>query len=217
MFPLAPKLDDLIVNEISDIIFGTDELQQPTAPCDVIFIFGGVDPGLWSTALNAYHSGLASYVVATGGRGARTPDGVIESKLIRERLIEGGVPKEKITIESSSTNSYENVTFAMEVFDFSKVQKILMVCTSRGIGRQSRTLKQHLKNVTVVPHSFDSSIPGLEAPLTRENWRLSEHSRNYIWGQVLRIHVYGLLGHLQALEGISSELSALIQSSEKEF
>ena len=57
-------LDAALIHEVTDIVFGP--LVEPIA-CDVIFIFGGLDPGLWEKGAEAYSRGLGKHVVVTGG------------------------------------------------------------------------------------------------------------------------------------------------------
>ena len=213
LFSPSPSLSSELVDEITNIIFGVQPHLSEIRPCDLIFIFGGVDEGLWLAALKAYEAGIARQFVVTGGSGSRTPQGVVESDLIVKHLVEKGVPAKEIFSETKSTNSYENVICASDIYDFDKVRTVLMVCTSRGIGRQSRTLEHQFKHIEVVPFSFHSRIPGLDDPLTPENWVDMEVSRDYIWGQVLRIHLYGEKGHLRPLRDVSDELTTLILAS----
>lgn len=139
-------LSDDLIREISDIVF--EYSNQPVEPCDVIFVFGGSHPGLWQTAAKAYHNGLGKIVISTGGvkPGAQPHSSWVygstpEAQAIKQELLKLSVPENKIICEDRSTNSLENVLFAKEVFDFSGIHSVLVVCKNYGVGRQCRTLK----------------------------------------------------------------------------
>lgn len=215
-FVEPPALTPALVEEITQIIFG--EPVKPE-PCDIIFIFGGSYPGLWERGAEAYFKGLGSPIIATGGhkptalRHHAWRDGVTpEAEVIRRELIRLGVPEGKILFENRSTNTYENVTFAREVYDFSGVSSILAVCKSLAVGRQTRTLKaQVAPNVRVIPYTFDVQ-PNPDGPtITRTNWMEFPESRQFIFANVLKIHQYGRARHLVPLENVSAALRALIR------
>lgn len=188
-------------------------------PCDVIFIFGGTHPGLWETALDAYNRQLGQHIIITGGykpsalhhqtwRHGRTP----EAHIIRQELLNRGVPPEILYFEDRSTNSLENVLFAREVYDFSTVKSALVICKSYAVGRQCRTLRQQLPAaVEIIPHPFDTTIGGEGPLITRHNWWQMERSQAFVFGQLLKIIKYGEAGHLQPLSTISPQLKQIIQ------
>lgn len=212
LFELTPDL----IQEMTAIVF--DYPAPPVRPCDAIFVFGGSHPGLWQTAARAYHAGLGKTIIATGGHKPGVihhpawADGTTpEAHVIRRELIRLGVPGERIVLEDRSTNSLENVLFAKEVYDFSQVQRILVVCKSYGVGRQCRTLRRHIpKTVMLIPYPFDTELGGVWPPITRETWMDHAEGRAYVLTQVTKIHTYGGLGHLEPVEGLSPALLALI-------
>ena len=216
-FVEPPDLTPALVEEITQIIFG--EPVEPE-PCDIIFIFGGSYPGLWERGAEAYFKGLGNPIIATGGhkpaalRHHAWRDGITpEAEVIRRELIRLGVPEGDILIENCSTNTYENVSFAREVYDFSGVSSILAVCKSLAVGRQTRTLRAQLApNVRVIPYTFDVIQPIPDGPtITRTNWMEFPESRQFIFANVLKSHQYGRAGHLVPLENASDALRALIQ------
>ncbi|MCL5999719.1 MAG: YdcF family protein [Chloroflexi bacterium] len=203
-----------VVDEITSIVFGpVVELQ----PCDVIFIFGGLAPGLWEKGAEAYQRGLGKDVVVTGGYkpGASTQywvDGIREAHIICRELIKRGVPEAVISYEDRSTNTLENVLFAMEVYDFSTVTRVLAVCKCYGVGRQCRTLKWHLdRGVQVIPYPFDARVRGKGPVITSYNWMDYEDSRSYMLEQVTKMVDYGGRGHLEPVEHMSGALTEIVR------
>ncbi|MCU0522256.1 MAG: YdcF family protein [Anaerolineae bacterium] len=196
-----------------------DYPSPPLRLCDVIFVFGGSHPGLWQTAAKAYHAGLGKAIIATGGHKpgvkyhATWTDGETpEAHVIRRELIRLGVPEDRIICEDRSTNSLENVLFAMEVYDFSSVSSILVVCKNYGVGRQCRTLRQQMGNsVILIPYPFDTEISGHGPFITRDTWVNYEEGRAFVLTQVVKIRRYGKLGHLEPIGTMSSGLEAFVE------
>lgn len=213
---ISPKLLD----EITNIVFEESQ-ETPLLPCDVIFVFGGSHPGLWEWAAEAYFRGLGKNIIVTGGnkpnvkhhytwKDGSTPEALV----LRRELIRLHVPEDVIYFEDRSTNSLENVLYAHEVFDLNKVRRILAVCKNYGAGRQCRTLrKQVSENIKVVPYPFVTNA-GSDGPvITRLNWMNHDQTRELVIREFIKIYTYGQLGHLEAVEDISSPLRELINVS----
>lgn len=212
-----PLLSPSLVEEITHIIFG-DPIKPK--PCDVIFIFGGSHPGLWENGAQAYFKGLSEDIIVTGGYKPSAlhhfswQDGTSpESEVIRRELIILGVPEKNIYIETQSTNTYENVRFALEAYNFSTVTSILAICKSYAVGRQVRTLRAQLESrVKIIPYPFDTHLGGDGPFITRENWMDFQESRAYMFANVLKIYQYGRAGHLLPVDHLSDELKIILQN-----
>jgi hypothetical protein len=214
-FPQPPVLSAAVIDEITEIVFGSSE---PAQRCDLIFIFGGSHPGLWESGAQAYHAGLGPRILATGGykstairhhtwqHGTRP-----EALVIRDELVTRGVPEQQIIVEDRSTNSLENVLFAQQVYDFASLTSILTICRSHGAGRQCRTLRHHIDpRITVRPYSFATNVGREGVPVTRENWMTMEDSSAGIFGNFLKIIKYGRKGDIEPLTQLSDELLATV-------
>ena len=212
----SPSLSPSLIEEITTIIFGKPATIEP---CDIIFIFGGSHPGLWDNAAEAYFKGLGHDIIVTGGykqdalrhhswKEGKTPESVV----IRQELIQLGVPEGRIYTEQRSTNTYENVRFAMQVYDFNTVSSILAICKSYAVGRQTRTLQAQCETrIKIIPYAFDTHLGGDGPWITRENWSDFQEGRAYMFANVLKIHQYGQAGHVAPVESMSDQLSAIVQ------
>ncbi len=179
--------------------------DQPIAikPCDIIFIFGGSHPGLWENGAKAFFKGLGQDIVVTGGYKLDAlrhytwqDDKKAESEVIRRELIKLGVPEEKIFIETQSVNTYENVKYALRIYDFKSVFSVLVICKSYAVGRQIRTLKAQLDAETqVIPYPFDTHLGGDGPFITKENWMEYPEAQAYMFANVPKIHKYSHFGH----------------------
>lgn len=213
-----------VIVELTEIVFGTPD-ESPPLPCDLIFVFGGSHPGLWETAAQAYTLGLGPVVLVTGGHkpGAKYhhtwQDGATpEAHVLRWELICLHVPENSIICEDRSTNTLENVLFALEAYDFSAVHRILAVCKNYGVGRQCRTLRKHIrKDIQVIPYPFDTEA-GSDGPrITRHTWMNYEQSRVVVLTQLMKIIQYGRQGDLEPLEDITPALEHLVKQLPWEF
>ncbi len=206
---------DLIL-EITAIVF--EHPSQLVKPCDIVFVFGGSHPGLWETAAKAYHEGLGKAIIVTGGHkpGVKphitwTDGSTPESEVIKRELIKLSVPENSIVYENKSISTLENVVFAKQVYDFSKVKSILAVCKNYGVGRQCRTLRKQIDaTAEVIPYPFDTEAGSSDIFITRNSWMNYEKSRILVFTEVVKIYRYGKLGHLQPLEYVSPALERLI-------
>ncbi len=168
----------------------------------------------------AYFKGYGKYVVVTGGYKqeairhhswmyGKTPESVV----IRRVLVQMGIPEENIFSETQSTNTYENVRFALEIYDFGRVSRLMVVCKSYAAGRQIRTLQAQLDpDVEIIPYPFDTHLGGDGPFITRENWIDYQEGRAYMFANLLKIVQYGWAGHLVPVDGVSDEFTAVVQN-----
>jgi uncharacterized SAM-binding protein YcdF (DUF218 family) len=208
MKPIIPK--EPIVPELSkeEHVFLTElAFGKETEPkkCDAIFVFSGTHKGHWEKTIEAYYKYHIEQIIVTGGRsltGIPHPNWVgneeqdiSEAKVIISYLTQAGIPSENIVFEEKSTNSLENVLYAKEVFDFSKIKTLMVVCKSHVTGRQIRTLMKHLPpSIEYVPFTFNTVYQNIE--VNRDDWIHSEIGSKRVWGEYLRIDYYSKLGHI---------------------
>ncbi|OIU72047.1 YdcF family protein [Rossellomorea aquimaris] len=197
-----PQLSPAQIDYITELTFGQ---IKKTKPCDAIFVFAGTHPGHWEKAIKAYKMNLAPKVIVTGGRSltgeshpdwkGRTASVETEASIIISYLVKAGIPEEVITFEDQSSNSLENVLYAKDIIDFTKITSLLVVCKSHAAGRQIRTLQKHFPEaMSFIPFSFDTIYQN--TTVGRLNWMNSDLGRKRVWGEYKRIIHYGQLGHL---------------------
>jgi uncharacterized SAM-binding protein YcdF (DUF218 family) len=66
-------------------------------------------------------------VVASGGRNPSMADGVPESELLAEILVQGGVPRGRILTESLSQNTREQARELKSILEEKRVQRFILV------------------------------------------------------------------------------------------
>ncbi|MED1863735.1 YdcF family protein [Fictibacillus nanhaiensis] len=204
--PIIPEFTESDVEFLTAITF---EKELRPQKCDALFVFSGTHSGHWEKVIEAYNLNYVDKIIVTGGRsltGIPHPDWdvntdreVSEAQVIVSFLISAGIPSHIIFTEEKSTNSLENVICALEVFDFTKIQSLMVVCKSHATGRQIRTLKKHLPNqIEYIPFTFNTVYKGTE--VNRNNWMETEIGRKRVWGEYLRINHYGSKGDILPLD-----------------
>lgn len=106
-------------NEYKALQLLWDFLQVKEAPqkAECIVGFGNYNTDIARRAAELYHMGYAPLVLFTGGAGRNTL-GMLkmsEAELFAETAVKEGVPKEKILLDCTATNTAENLTHTREI------------------------------------------------------------------------------------------------------
>lgn len=213
-----PVVQGFSESEVEFLTASTFEEEVRPQKCDALFVFSGTHSGHWEKVIEAYNLNYIETIIVTGGRsltGVPHPDWdgnkereISEARVIVSYLESAGIPLENIFIEEKSTNSLENVICAKEVFDFTKIHTLMVVCKSHATGKQIRTLKKHLPNhIEYIPFTFNTVYNGTE--VNRNNWAKTEVGRKRVWGEYLRINHYGSKGDILPLDVMSDRLKLI--------
>lgn len=147
-------------------------LHAPPQRADLAFVFGTRRLAPIDLAADLFHRGLVCHVVLTGGS-RRDLGGLIEALTHQEVLLDRGVPEDRIILESESTNTLENVVFALPKvaarIDIGSIGAVTVVAKWYHARRCVMTLKPHL------PQGVRYYVASYEpAGRTRADWRLTE-------------------------------------------
>ena len=113
---------------------------------DFAFVFGTrhLEPAYMAADL--VERGVVRYVVLSGGENRLT--GVNEANSHLENLLEDGVPRDRIIVEDESTNTLENVVFALpkmaSCIDLRDIKSIVVLTKWYHCRRAMMTFKRHL-------------------------------------------------------------------------
>ncbi|WDV45022.1 YdcF family protein [Clostridiaceae bacterium M8S5] len=216
-YPELVELTDKQIQEITDIVFGED---KDVGNHDVIFVFGSTHPLCYETTLKAYNNGLGNDIVISGGN-SKSRDkhkdwkygSKSEADAISSRLIDKGVPIDKLYIEEKATNSKENVIFTKEIYDFTSVKSILIISKNYVAGRQMRTLKKYMPDNIKEINQYSYNVY-IEDGVTfgRYDWMKYDKSKSLILGEYLRIYHYGNRGDIEKLKKPVEGLSEYVNS-----
>lgn len=177
----APPPDD---RPTAHFIFGTNQIQ----PAEI--------------AAKRYHRGLAPLVIVTGG--VNRYSGIIEGRQFRQLLVEGGVHDAAIRLEDRSSNTWQNVEFALpflrEALDCGL--SITAVCKwyHRRAVHVLKTLVPDIGAFHVI--TWDPLYGG--RPVTRADWALIPDGRRRVireWKEVSRRVSDGSFKDAQLVDG----------------
>jgi uncharacterized SAM-binding protein YcdF (DUF218 family) len=161
---------NLTSEEITSITSYLDATTPLPQQADLIFVFGSRQLTPAQLAIELYSQQIAPLIVLTGGANRST--GINEANTRLAILIEAGIPEDEIIVENRSTNTYENVTFALPLIEqkvaLSSIHSMLVVCKWMHSRRALMTLKRQLpRDIRYYAQTY--------APenVTRENWHLN--------------------------------------------
>lgn len=219
-YPDIPRLSQEQIDELTEIVFGTEKEINNS---DVIFVFGSTHPANYQKAVEAYHKGLGKEIVIAGGSSGskdKHKEWVYgdesEARVIREKLVENGVPRDKIFIEEKSTDSKENIIFAKEIYDFSKIKSLTFISKNYVAGRQYSTLRKYLpRNVIITPYSYNIYFDN-GTTFDRYDWMNYDKSKSLVFGEYLRIVYYGRRGDIEnmgrIIKGLEKHIEEIFES-----
>jgi len=95
------------------IIWDYHHMHHKLQKAEAIFVLCSMDTSVANRAAELYKNGYGKYVVVSGGVGKLTLDLFTkpEAEVFEDILLDCGVPKDKIILESKSTNTGENIRF----------------------------------------------------------------------------------------------------------
>ena len=168
-----------------------------------LLVFGGTHPGAWRRTLEVFHEVHPKRIFVTGGHKRSgiphhtwTQGDRPEAEVIREHLVDGGVPPELIVLEKDSENSRDNVLNIRDQFLRSGYRSLGLVCRSYAVGRQSRTFLRFIESLELSYFTYETEVGPHEGPFGLRNWREQPLWRSHVWGEYLRTVVYGRRGGL---------------------
>jgi len=143
--------------------------QVPEADC--IILLGGVvgspmpprvEADLGETidrvykAAQLFRAGKARSLIVTAGNQPWSQSPWAEAELIRNLLMEWGVPKDAIFLEGSSRNTRENAIYSKNLIDSINCKESLLVTSAAHMPRAMAAF--HSVNASVIPVSTDVRI-----------------------------------------------------------
>lgn len=141
-----------------------------TPKADVIVILGGalaypVPPRLETELTNEsdrvlhaarlYHAGKAPHILASGGTMPWSQAGS-EAAIIRDLLLEWGVPAEAILLETESRTTRENALYTRELLAERNLSQVLLVTSAMHMPRSVATFAA--LDIAVIPTPTDITV-----------------------------------------------------------
>lgn len=101
------------IDKLAQTIWDYHHMNHQVKPADCIFALGSHDLNVADRAVDLYQEGYAPVIIFSGNVG-RATKGVFtksEAEMFADIAMKRGVPKEKIILETKSTNTGENILF----------------------------------------------------------------------------------------------------------
>lgn len=164
---------------------------------DVLFCFGSSHFGVARRAARLFESGVAPWVVVTGGDEGRIAPYPTEADAYARVLAEAGVPVERIVVERRAANTGENVAFGMRALADRGigVRTAALVAWPTSVRRCVATFARQFPDVATTAHpAFEGFGPYAATPARAASAVLTELDR---------LRDYPHLGHItpQAIPG----------------
>lgn len=190
MFVSSIKEEELSVELVDRLLF--QGLEDTGENIDYILVLGSKKAAQYRVpmAVRAYKAGRASKIMLCGGKLRDFPDGKhSEAEHMRQAAITLGVDEEDIFLENNSQNTVENMRFALvelqQVFDLSKVRRVLLVTTAYHM-RRSLAIARYLlpEHIQIIP------CPANDNHTRRDNWMNTDVGIARVNGEAIKIIEY---------------------------
>jgi len=169
------------------------DLNAPPEHAGLAFVFGTRHAQPAHMAAGLFQRGIVEWIVLTGGSNRLT--GLLEAQAHLEIVLAEGVPRERVVVESSSTNTLENVVLALPLLEerglLQTLRSVVAVCKWYHCRRAVMTLKRHMPagvRYSTVTYEPDG-VP-------RVGWHLDPEARRRVlkeWDSIPRYLAQGNL------------------------
>ncbi|MEY4305464.1 MAG: hypothetical protein RIT52_1639, partial [Pseudomonadota bacterium] len=137
----SPIGADDTIQRITDLIFTG---SQPRA-LDLLIVLGSPTPTACYPAIEMFRAGLVPWIVVTGrGRDGARP----EWQILKDALLAGGVPEDRILVEPDAVNTLDNIKLSArliaERLGWSGLRRIGLSCKPLHARRALLTAQTHL-------------------------------------------------------------------------
>lgn len=177
--------------------------EDALAPSDVILAFGCADPAVGERAAGLYLQGYAPWLLFSGGLGKGTQGRLAksEAETYAQAAQKLGVPKERILLETRSTNTGENLRFSHALLREKGIDvHTALVVHQPNMGKRIRaTLQKQWPegDVRFLIAPADRSLEAYLARLSAAGVAEYEMVCNIV-GDFQRMDVYARLGYQTA-------------------
>ena len=194
------KEADLTIETVDRLLFQC--LEDTGEKVDCIIVLGSIKAAKYRVpvAVDAYNAGRASKIILCGGKLRDFPDGKYsEAEHMCKAVLELGVAKEDVILESSSQNTVENILFALvelqRAFRLNQVRRVLLVTTTYHM-RRSLAVARYLfpEHIDIVP------CPANDTNTRRDNWMNTPVGVERAKGEAMNIVRYVINGVIPDFE-----------------
>ena len=124
-----------------------------------------------NVAANLYNQGMAGSIIVSGGQGPT--DEVAVAYVMKNRLLELGIPSDSIIVEDSASSTFQNFKYSKIIADDLGIETIVFVTNDFHIFRAMITANLFFDNTTAAVATIPPSVAHFFAVL-REPFSLAK-------------------------------------------
>lgn len=181
-------------SDLANILWEYNMLGHALSKGDIILVLGSHDTRIAEYAADLFLAGYAPRIVFSGGTGRITKKWErSEAEVFADIAAEKGVPREKMLLETQSTNTGQNIEFTLKLLEEKdiKAEKVILVCKPYMERRAFATFKKWLPEAEVIVSS--PSMPIAEYPFEDQTMDDVIHT---LVGDTERIEIYAKRGFI---------------------
>lgn len=204
-----PILSRNAISLLNDLLFA--DIRTGNDPVEAVMVFGTShwhgqnEIGLRFPFIHNRHH--PSLVYLTGGE---TISGMTESHIIYDRIesYDPNFRKLEFRIDNLSMNTKENVEAAIRL-GLDKHKTIAFLAKIPHRCRCELTLKKYLPQRKIIPYGYVSRIRNNGPQVMRDTWNSYTEMTQLIWGEFLRIELYGGRGDIAYPDDIREKVEQI--------
>jgi uncharacterized SAM-binding protein YcdF (DUF218 family) len=196
----------------AEVLWDFNVLNQNIEKADFIIALGNSDIRTAQKAAELFKDGYGGAIITTGGFGRLTKDKFVkpEAHVFADEAVRLGVPVEKILIEDSSTNTFDNIRFTKILLDEANLKpKSVLIVTKPYMERRAlMTASAVWPNVHILVASPKLTFSEYANELISTDLLI-----NMVVGDTQRLMIFSQYKYIQAQEfpeGIVKAYEALI-------
>lgn len=181
--------------ELAKKLWNYMRLNDEIVKSDCILGLGCHDLNIPRVCADLYHKGLGDIIIFSGGLGKGTKDEFkkSEAEVFCDIAVQLGVPREKIYLETESTNTGDNFKFTAQLITDQnlKIDSFILVHKPYMERRSYAAFMANIKNKKCLVTSEDISF---EDYMARQSPKEQEQTINILAGDVQRMKIYAEKG-----------------------
>ncbi|WP_275004127.1 YdcF family protein [Promicromonospora iranensis] len=192
---------DIGLEQVPEITAFVDIEAPPTGPA-AYFVFGTNQTLPADLVADRHQQGLAPLIIVTGG--INRHNGIVEGHVLRDLLIERGVPEDVIRVEAESADTWQNVQNSATFLDEAVQLGLPVTAVSKWYHRRAIQILASVCSKAEPLHglSYEPIYSGV--PITRDIWPEHLDGRRRVireWQETRRRITDGSFVSLQRVNG----------------
>jgi len=183
-------------DEALQTIWDYMQMNQTVEKADALFVLCSHDIRVAEYAAKLYMSGLADWVIFSGGSGELTKNFFHkpEAEIFADIAIKNGVPEDRILIEPKSSNTGENIIYTAKLLQMKQIQFSSFILVQKPY-MERRTYATFAKQWPDESVDFQVTSPKLNMETYFSTGEISKETTiNVMVGDLQRIIEYPKLG-----------------------